>query len=193
MIKRSKPARQTVELRPSRIRRDPARVPNNANVQKAAATVSEEREIWGGVAGIVVFAILITIAIVGISFATIFHGDASAKNAPRFGQCYNAGGPDCVIDGQTIYLSGQKLEIANMVAPKIQDAKCDDERTKGIDAAVHLADLLNSGKVTAGAAVSGPDGQPRTQVAVDGRDVGRAMVDAGAARDPTAGSVDWCS
>lgn len=192
MIKRSKPSRQTVELRPSRIRRDPARVPNNANVQKASAAVSEEREIWGGVAGIVVFAILIGVAIVGISFATIMHGDASAKNAPRFGQCYNAGGPDCVVDGQTIYLGGQKLMIANMVAPKIQGAKCDDERTKGIDAAVHLADLLNSGKVTAGATAEGPDGQMRTQVEVDGRDVGIAMVGDGAGRDPSAPSVDWC-
>ena len=193
MIKRSKPSRQTVELRPSRIRRDPPRVPNNANVQKAAAAVSEEREIWSGVAGIVVFAILIGVAIVGISFATILHSSASSKNAQRFGQCYNAGGPDCVMDGQSIYLGGQKLLIANMVAPKIQDAKCDEERTKGIDAAVHLADLLNSGKVTQGAAANGPDGQMRTEVAVDGHDVGVEMVDAGLARDPSAASVDWCA
>jgi len=179
--------KQTVELAPgSRIRRQP--VP----VQKTPAPPSPEREVLGGIAGIALFAVVLAVLILGVSIATIFHEDpGAAARAARFGQCYDAEGNNCVLDGDTITVEGQRIEIAGITAPKIQGAKCDDERTRGIDAAVRLASLLNTGKVTLGASVREPDGQVRTRVEVGGNDVGPAMIDAGVAHD-YGNSDGWC-
>ena len=188
MSKPLKLTKQTVELAPgSRIRRQP--VP----VQKAPEPPSPEREVLGGIAGIALFAVALAVLIVGVSIATIMHDDpAAAARAAKFAQCYDAEGSNCVLDGDTIYVAGQKVEIAGVAAPKIQDAKCDEERSRGIDSAVRLADLLNSGKVSVGGTVREPDGQLRTKVEVGGKDVALAMISAGVAHDYN-NSYGWCS
>jgi len=188
VIKTSKIRRKTpVAVRPSRIRRDPLPV-----AQKLAKVeISEEREIWGGVAGILLFAAALAVGTVGISAATIFRYAKPSAPPPRFGQCYNAGGSDCVVDGDTIYLAGQKVEIAGMETAKIEGASCDAERGRGIDAALQLAALLNKGKVTAGAPVRDADGELRQTIEVDGQDVSAEMIGSGAAR-AAGGDRNWC-
>lgn len=188
MSKQWNPKKATVELAPgSRIRRQP--VP----VQKTIAPPTPQQEVIGGVAGIVLFAVALAVLIVGVSVATIFHEDPNAAaRAAQYGQCYNAEGTNCVLDGDTIYVAGQRVDIAGIAAPKIGGAECPDERTRGIDSAVQLADLLNSGKVTLGPMVREPDGQLRRKVAVRGNDVGLAMIAAGAARD-YGDTNGWCS
>lgn len=188
MIKQPKPRRQTVELRPSRIRRDPVLL--HSPVQPKPD--SPEREVWATVIGVTVFALAGTVLIVSFSQITAYLSAATAAPPrPRFDQCYN-GGPDCVVDGDTIYLGGAKVEIAGIDAPAIKGAGCDDERNRGIDAAVELAELLNSGKVALAGTERGPDGQVHRTVEVDGRDVGDAMISAGAAREIGSGPRSWC-
>lgn len=68
MIKRSPFRRRTVELgqapaRVSRIRRDPVPI----KTQKEVRPYPTEREIWTVVIGVVLFALAITVAIVGTS------------------------------------------------------------------------------------------------------------------------------
>lgn len=187
----SKPLKLTkkpVELAPgSRIRRQPA------PVQTALEPPTPQQEVLTGIAGMVLFAIALAVLIIGISVATIFHVDPrAAARAAQFGQCYDAEGSNCVLDGDTIYVQGQKTDIAGLTAPRIQGAKCDDERSRGIDAAVRLASLLNGGKVSIGPSVREPDGQLRQKVEVGGNDVAPAMIGAGMARD-YGNSDGWCS
>jgi hypothetical protein len=59
------PKRQTVELQPSRIRRDPPGV----QAKKAVAAYPTEREIWTVAIGVVLFAVAITLIAVGFSNA----------------------------------------------------------------------------------------------------------------------------
>jgi endonuclease YncB( thermonuclease family) len=185
------PPRKPGAPRPSRIRRDPVRIEPTVSLAKAEA-ISSEREMWGGVAGVLLFAGALVVLVVGISAATIFHDDpAAAARALRFGQCYNSG-PNCVIDGGTIRVAGRKVAIAGIDAPSIQDARCDAERTRGIDAAVRLADLLNSGKVTVGGPFRDASGREVRKVQVGGEDVGAALVDAGAVREPGSETAGWC-
>ncbi len=175
------PGRKTVELRPSRIRRDPVRLESNARVEEARV-VSREREMWGGVTGILLSAAALALVTVGISAATILRTDpAAASRAGAFGQCYNA----------FAYIAGEKVDIAGMDAPRIQGAGCADERKLGIGAATRLAALLNSGRVTVAGDIGNPGKAPRRKVEVDGQDVGEAMVSAGLARMPAA-SAKWC-
>src|SRR5689334_7530370 len=99
MSKHWRPSKATVALntaqpavKPSRIRREPVRLQAVAK----AEPVSREREIAGGVVGILLVAAALVTAIIGISAATLFRDDPNAAaEAARFGQCYNAGGPNC--------------------------------------------------------------------------------------------------
>ena len=66
MSKSWKPKRPTVELRPSRIRRDPPAV----QAAKRMAAYPTERETWTVVIGVVLFALAIAIITVRISDLT---------------------------------------------------------------------------------------------------------------------------
>lgn len=71
MSKQWKPGKHTVELngpaRPSRIRRDPARMDKPSDPAKEMRWSSSEREIWLAIMGIIAFALAIDIIIVAIS------------------------------------------------------------------------------------------------------------------------------
>lgn len=189
MIRTRKPLKKTVELAPSRIRRQPAR--EEAKVEP----LSREWEIGLGIAGISLFAVLIAMLTIGVSVVTgrDFTAGAAPVHAVRFSSCAGGSAPDCVVDGDTIYLARQRVEIGGMDVPRIQGAACDQERSRGFDAAVRLADVLNGGKVTLAGKVRGLDGRVRTKVEVDGGDVALAMIGAGVARQPSGSPQDWCS
>ena len=197
MGKHWKPRKQTVALdpaaRPSRIRRDPVRSPDPVSAQKAFWR-SAEWEVRLGVSGVVMFGVAIATAVVGIAAATVhFYGAAETTPAARFGSCDNEGGPDCVIDGGNIRLSGARLAIAGLAAPRIDGAGCAAEQRQGHDAAERLIQLLNTGPVSAGTAFRGPDGREVRKVLVNGDDVAPAMISAGLARHPASEPADWCS
>jgi endonuclease YncB( thermonuclease family) len=182
-----KPRKATVELVPSRIRRDPVRE------EKVREVRSREREAWGGFIGVPLFAAAFAVLVVGVSAVTFSRYDAQeAARARRFGQCYNSAGPNCVLDGDTIYAAGQRVEIAGLEAPQIQGAACAAERTRGVEAAVRLADLLNSDQVRVSRAFRDRSGREVRKVEVGGEDVGEAMIDAGAARE-IGSDPDWCA
>ena len=185
MNKSLKLRRQTVELRPSRIRRDPVRE------EKKVEAVSREHEMWLGVFGVALFGVVIATLTVGFSVITAKDEPAAAPaNIMQFGAC--EGGPNCVVDGDTIRIAGATVQIAGMEAPDAQSPHCDQEAQRGAEAIDRLTELLNSGKVTTAGNVSEPDGSVRTRVLVGGKDVGAAMVGAGVARKPGS-DADWCS
>jgi micrococcal nuclease len=192
VIKRSKPRRSALALAPSRIRREPVRLEPELDPVKAEAR-ARERQLWGGAAGVVLMAAALAVLAIGISAATIFHDDpAAAARATRFGQCYNAEGSNCVLDGGTIYVRGKRVAIAGVDAPQIQGARCENERSRGIEAAVRLADLLNGGKVTVSAPFRDPYGRAVQKVRVGGDDVGGTLIDAGVAREYDGSKPTWC-
>ena len=161
---------------------------------KEAEINSREREVWSGIAGVLLFAFAIVIVTIGISVATISRDDpAAAARTAQFGQCYNAQGPNCVLDGDTLYVAGVKVEIAGLEAPRIRDARCANERDRGIEAASRLADRLNGGRVTVSGIVPGRDGREVRKVQVGGHDVGKAMIEAGLAHgDAGSSRQPWC-
>ena len=194
----SKIRRKRVAVRASRIRREPVRLEpvremSAAELRRAEAR-ARDREMWGGVAGMAMFAAAIAAAAVAIGVATFFRYDPNAAaKAARFEQCYAAEGGNCVVDGDTIYVGGEKMQIAGIEAPPIQDAKCDAARTRGIDATTRLADLLNSGNVTVSRAFRDFTGRSVRHVLVNGDDVGKTMIDAGIAREAGTPAPDWCA
>jgi endonuclease YncB( thermonuclease family) len=192
------PRRKTATRPPSRIRRDPVRIENirrvesNPRLEKEAEARARKREVWGGVAGVVAFASALAAVALGIAVATYSKYDpAAAAQDARFVQCYT-GGPNCVVDGETVHVGGEKVKIAGLDAPRITDSACDQERSRGIEAAVRLAELLNGGKVTVGDTFRDTYGRDVRKVQVDGQDVGATMISEDVAREYDGEAHDWC-
>ena len=111
-----------------------------------------------------------------------------------FGYCKWGGGSNCVVDGDTFYIGGEKVRIAGIDAPETHPSRCADEARLGNAATEQLHALLNSGAVTLTSIDRDRDvyGRLLRNVAVDGADVGDAMVSAGVAREYGGARRSWC-
>ena len=154
--------------------------------------LSDEQEMWFGVTGVLIFAAAIAVLTIGISAATIFRNDAGAARTGHFGQCYNESGANCVVDGDTAYVRGEKVVIAGMEAPLIDGARCDAERSLGIEASLRLGDLLSGGNVTVGSPFQDELGREVRTVTVQDKDVARTMINAELARKAGSKARKWC-
>ena len=70
MSKEWKPRKTTVELRASRIRRDPVRAEDPAGPAKKAYWDPSEWETWVVVVGVVLFALALSALVIGVSEIT---------------------------------------------------------------------------------------------------------------------------
>ena len=99
-----------------------------------------------------------------------------------------------MVDGDTFWLNGEKVRIAGIDAPETHPPRCASEAQLGRQATEKLHALLNSGAVT----MTGIDrdrdvyGRLLRNVAVDGQDVGEAMIADGVAREYAGGRRPWC-
>ena len=184
MSKHFTPPARKAPLKPSRIRRQPVKLVPDAPAAAARTPVrlSDSEQMWCGV--------VLTVA---AAIFTFTRDDPAAAQGPRFAQCYNANGSDCVQDGDTITVGGQRVEIAGIVAPAIQGASCDAERDKGIESAMGLASLLNRGQVTVSPPARDYSGRVAQAVQVNGADVGQSMINLGLARPDDGSNRGWCS
>lgn len=125
------------------------------------------------------------------------HAGASPHAAvvrASFSSCKWGGGANCVVDGDTFWIGGEKVRIAGIDAPETHDYGCASELALGDRATDRLQALLNSGAVTMSSIDRDRDvyGRLLRNVQVDGADVGEAMVGAGVAREYAGGRRPWC-
>ena len=99
---------------------------------------------------------------------------------------------NCVVDGDTFWLAGEKIRIENIDTPETDQAKCPAERAAGERAKLRLHQLLNGGELVI--ARTGRDRYERTlaRVTVNGRDVGATLVAEGLARRWDGARHPWC-
>lgn len=104
------------------------------------------------------------------------------------------GGYNCVVDGDTIWLRGVKIRIADIDAPETHDPRCSNEKQLGDRATLRLRQLLNSGIVTLETVDRDRDryGRELRIVDVNGRSVGDALVAEGLARKWDGARHPWC-
>src|SRR3546814_2577233 len=91
----------------------------------------------------------------------------------------------CVVDGDTFWLEGEKIRIADIDTPEISEPTCDAEYQLGMKATHRPRDLLNEGAfVVRPTGNRDADGFGRkTTVAVrGGRSLGDTLVSEGLAR-----------
>ncbi|HAW34568.1 MAG TPA: nuclease [Erythrobacter sp.] len=101
----------------------------------------------------------------------------------------------CVVDGDTFWLDGVKIRIADIDTPEISEPRCDYEYQLGMRATHRLVELLNGGPFelrTIGSRDEDQYGRKLRVVTRDGRSLGNQLVSEGLARTWTGRREPWC-
>ena len=111
-----------------------------------------------------------------------------------FGFCHTGGGTNCVVDGDTLWIQGQKVRVADIDAPETHDYRCHSEKALGDRATQRLIQLVNSGPISLQSIDRDEDiyGRKLRIVMVNGTSVGDTLVSDGLARYYEGGRKPWC-
>ena len=114
--------------------------------------------------------------------------------AAAFALCASGPRITCVVDGDTFWLQGEKIRIADINAPETHTAACPVEAVRGAAATRRLIDLLNAGPfaLETGARERDRYGRSLRIVRRDGRSLGEALVEAGLAERWRGRRSSWC-
>ena len=117
-----------------------------------------------------------------------------AQPSYAFEKCGSAKRVTCVVDGDTIWLEGEKIRLMGFDTPEPQTNLCGGDREKELaeEATQRLIQLLNSNEFTLER--DGKDRYQRTLaiLRIDGQNVGDLLISEGLARSWPDGSEFWC-
>lgn len=101
----------------------------------------------------------------------------------------------CVVDGDTFWLAGEKIRIADINAPETHSAGCTYEQKLGDAATARLIVLLNKGpfELETGSRDRDRYGRALRTVIRKGRSLGAELVSEGLAETWKGKRSDWCS
>lgn len=111
-----------------------------------------------------------------------------------FGLCEGAIRVNCVVDGDTFWLGGEKIRIADIDTPEIFSPKCAEERHLGEAARNRLLTLLNLGPFDIQPDRRNTDryGRKLRVVSRSGKSLGDQLVEEGLARRWNTPKRNWC-
>jgi len=117
-----------------------------------------------------------------------------ASGARNFALCHTGGGTNCVVDGDTFWMDGAKIRVADIDAPETHPSRCPEEARLGRAATLRLQALLSAGPVTLEVPDRATDRYGRAlRIATrGGRSLGAQLVDEGLARPWTGRRQPWC-
>lgn len=116
------------------------------------------------------------------------------QTSQTFSLCHTGGGTNCVVDGDTIWLKGVKIRIADIDAPETHPPRCQSEAELGNRATIRLQQLLNAGAFTVETAGRDEDryGRKLRVFTRDGQSLGAILVNEGLARPWGGARRPWC-
>lgn len=120
---------------------------------------------------------------------------AASSNAARFATCGYLIRDNCVVDGDTFFIKGEKIRIADIDAPETSGAQCADEADLGARAKARLRELLNEGPFELRSYRSRDTdryGRKLRTVVRDGRSIGELLISEGLARRWEGRRRPWC-
>jgi endonuclease YncB( thermonuclease family) len=128
----------------------------------------------------------------GIASAPFFaRGEMVARHFPV---CSGTLRADCVVDGDTIWLAGQKIRISDINTPEVSEPQCAAEARLGARATRRLQSLLNQApfEVRAGFRDEDVYGRKLRTVHRNGRSIGAMLVAEGLAHEWNGYKESWC-
>ena len=118
----------------------------------------------------------------------------SERGPAQFGLCFTGGGVNCVVDGDTFWMDGERIRIADIDAPETHPPRCAAEADLGQRATLRLRELLNDGPVELETADRDLDqyGRKLRIITRNGESLGLRLVQEGLARNWTGSRQPWC-
>ncbi|HEX4848753.1 MAG TPA: thermonuclease family protein, partial [Novosphingobium sp.] len=118
----------------------------------------------------------------------------AALSAAAFTLCGDAPRINCVVDGDTFWIAGEKVRLADINAPETHQAGCAAERELGVRATRRLIALLNAGPFTLEIEGRGTDryGRALRVARRGGSSIGQQLVREGLAEPWRGRRSDWC-
>lgn len=113
---------------------------------------------------------------------------------PRFTICHSGGGTDCAVDGDTAWIRGEKIRIADIDAPETHPPRCASEAQLGDRATRRLAELMSAGPFAQQVGDRDVDryGRKLRILVRNGRSLGDQLVAEGLARPWEGRRRPWC-
>ncbi len=113
----------------------------------------------------------------------------------KFKKCTHGDRISCVVDGDTLWIDGTKVRVADIDAPEVSEPKCASELALGSRATERLIELVNQGPFEL-QAWPGRDkdryGRALRVLVRHGRSLGDVLVSEGLARTWTGRREPWC-
>lgn len=102
---------------------------------------------------------------------------------------------NCVVDGDTLWLNGSKIRVADIDTPEVGSPQCDYEYELGMQATYRFRDLLNEGPFAL-QGIAGRDedkyGRKLRVITRNGQSIGDMLVGEGLARTWAGRREPWC-
>lgn len=119
---------------------------------------------------------------------------SNERGSAQFELCFMGGGFNCVVDGDTFWMAGEKIRVADIDAPETHPPRCAYEADLGQRATTRLQELLNDGPVELQAIDRDRDqyGRELRIVTRNGESLGQRLVQEGLARNWTGSRQPWC-
>lgn len=112
--------------------------------------------------------------------------------AAAFPLCEGMPRINCVVDGDTFWLDGEKIRIADIDAPERYGPRCAAEAALSWTSSERLGKLLSSGEIVLQRMGEDRYGRALALVSVDGVDVGVTLMTEGLARPWAGRRESWC-
>lgn len=134
------------------------------------------------------------IAVTAGAVYTYFSLAGSTAQASTFARC-GIIKRNCVIDGDTLYVAGEKIRVADVDTPEISEPKCASEKALGERATERFVELMNAGPFEVRAWQGRDEDQYGRKLRVlvrGGRSLGDILVSEGLARTWSGRREPWC-
>lgn len=120
--------------------------------------------------------------------------EATEQYDVRFDECAGPVRYNCVVDGDTFWLKGEKVRIADVNTPEVSEPQCAAEAELGAKATQRLVSLLNAGGFSLESADRDVDqyGRKLRIVKRDGDSLGEVLVNEGLAERWQGYRGSWC-
>lgn len=101
----------------------------------------------------------------------------------------------CIVDGDTFWLSGEKIRVSDIDTPELSPPRCESERVKGEAAKRRLQELLNAGPFSMVTGWRDEDqyGRKLRMLMRNSRSIGEVLVGEELARRWAGSRRSWCS
>lgn len=138
-------------------------------------------------------------ALVTITLVSMGHDALAASwvtdGKTTFGKCAEKYRGSCVVDGDTLWINGTKIRVADIDAPEISEPKCASELALGNRATRRLIELVNQGPFELHAWPGRDEDRYGRKLRVlvrDGKSLGDILVSEGLARTWSGRRQPWC-